>query len=148
MKRTSGIMLGIAIAGLGAGAGSAPAQPVRVVRRRRRRPRRPTARPWSPRCGGCSTENYVLPEVRPKLDAALAKGLAEGRYDVADPAVLVERINADLAAVAHDKHLGLQYDPRQAAELAAAPQGQRDDGPPTRRARSARRSSATTASSR
>lgn len=76
-------------------------------------------------------ENYVLPEVRPKLDSALARGLAEGRYDVSDPAVLTQRINADLAAVAHDKHLGLEYDPRVAAELAASPQGQRDDGPPT-----------------
>jgi hypothetical protein len=76
-------------------------------------------------------ENYVLPDVRPKLDSALAKGLAEGRYDVSDPAVMTERINADLAAVAHDKHLGVQYAPKQAAELAAAPQGQSDDGPPT-----------------
>jgi hypothetical protein len=49
--------------------------------------------------------NYVLPEVRPKLDAALAKGLAEGRYDTSDPAVLLDRVNADLTAVAHDKHL-------------------------------------------
>ena len=76
-------------------------------------------------------ENYVLAEVRPKLDAALARGLADGRYDVTDPAVLTERVNADMAAVAHDKHLGMRHDPRAAAEIAAAPQGQRDDGPPT-----------------
>lgn len=76
--------------------------------------------------------NYVLPGVRPKLDAALAKGLAAGRYDVSDPKVLVERINADLAAVAHDKHLGMHYDPAQAAELAAQPPGAgADDAPPT-----------------
>src|SRR5687767_4631782 len=75
-------------------------------------------------------ENYVLPEVRPKLDAALARGLAAGRYTVSDPAMLVERINADMAAVTPDKHLGLQYDPR-AAEAAAAGEGARrdDDGP-------------------
>src|SRR3954471_20908045 len=49
--------------------------------------------------------NYVLPDMRPKLDAALAAGLASGRYGVADPAVLAERLNADLAATGHDKHL-------------------------------------------
>jgi hypothetical protein len=74
-------------------------------------------------------ENYVLPDVRQKLDSALAKGLAEGRYDVSDPKILVERINADMAAVTPDKHLGLMHDPQQAAQLAGAPQ--QDDGPPT-----------------
>jgi hypothetical protein len=77
-------------------------------------------------------QNYVLPELRPKLDAALARGLAEGRYDVTDPSVLVERINADLAAVAHDKHLGMHFDPAEAADLAGKATGAgADDGPPT-----------------
>ena len=77
-------------------------------------------------------ENYVLPELRPKLDAALAKGLAEGRYNVANPAVLAERINADLDAVAHDKHLGMHHDAAQAAQLAARPAGAgADDAPPS-----------------
>jgi hypothetical protein len=76
--------------------------------------------------------NYVLPDVRSKLDAALAKGLAEGRYEVTDPATLAERINADLAAVTSDKHLGLQYDPTRAASLAAQPPGAgADDAPPS-----------------
>lgn len=79
--------------------------------------------------------NYVLPEVRPKLDAILAKGLAEGRYDVADPTVLLDRVNADLTAVARDKHLSLEYNPRQsaelAAELAAQPAGQAEDSGPS-----------------
>jgi hypothetical protein len=76
--------------------------------------------------------NYVLPEVRPKLDAALAKGLAAGRYDVSDPQVLAERINADMDAVAHDKHLGMHYDPRQSKELASRPAGAgADDAPPS-----------------
>ena len=66
--------------------------------------------------------------MRPKLDSALAKGLAAGRYDVSEPAVLVERVNADLAAVTPDKHLGLQYDPRSAA--AAEQAGRRDDDGP------------------
>jgi hypothetical protein len=77
-------------------------------------------------------ENYVLPDLRPKLAAALAKGLAEGRYGVSDPNVLSERINADLDAVAHDAHLGMHPDPKQAAELAARPRGAgADDAPPT-----------------
>jgi Peptidase family S41/N-terminal domain of Peptidase_S41 in eukaryotic IRBP len=79
--------------------------------------------------------NYVLPEVRPRLDAILAKGLAEGRYDVSDSSVLLDRINADLTSVARDKHLGLEYNPRQsaelAAELAAQPAGQPEDSGPT-----------------
>jgi hypothetical protein len=64
--------------------------------------------------------NYVLPEVRPRLDAILAKGLAEGRYDVSDPAVLLDRVNADLTSVARDKHLSLEYNPRESSDLAAA----------------------------
>jgi len=75
--------------------------------------------------------NYVLPDVRPKLDAILAKGLAEGRYDVSEPAILLDRLNADLTAVAHDKHLSVEYDPRQAAELAAVPAGQPEDSGPS-----------------
>lgn len=73
--------------------------------------------------------NYVLPEVRSKLDAALARGMAAGRYDVTDPEELARRINSDLASVTPDKHLGISYDPEQAAALAQRPPG--DDGPPT-----------------
>lgn len=124
MKRNSGIAL--IVAGLALAAGMAGAQPSAA----------PAA--VAPADGRAVVaalrkvlaENYVLPEVRPKLDAALAKGLAAGRYDVSDPGVLVDRVNADLAAVTPDKHLGLQYDPR-AATAAAAGQGARrdDDGP-------------------
>ena len=67
-------------------------------------------------------ENYVIKERRPALDAALAKGLAGGRYAVADPHELSKRINDDLAAIAHDKHLGISFDPRLAAELAGGRQ--------------------------
>jgi hypothetical protein len=74
--------------------------------------------------------NYVLPEMRPKLDAAFAKGLAEGRYDAADPRAFAERVNADLAATAHDKHLNFRYAPDQAARLASRPRVA-DDAPPT-----------------
>ena len=76
--------------------------------------------------------NYVLPELRPKLSAALNRGLAAGRYDVSDPSVLAERINADMSAVANDKHLGMQYDPAQQARLAASSAGSgADDAPPS-----------------
>src|SRR5215218_5669405 len=77
-------------------------------------------------------ENYVLPELRPQLTAALDKGLAAGRYDVSDTGVLAERINADLTAVAHDGHLGMHFDPKQSAQLAARPAGAgADHAPPT-----------------
>jgi hypothetical protein len=65
--------------------------------------------------------NYVLADVRPRLDAALAKGLAAGRYDVSDPSALADRINADMNAVAHDKHLGIRFAPDRQAELASRP---------------------------
>ena len=71
-------------------------------------------------------ERYVLPERRPALDAILARGLASGRYDVADPAILADRISSDLAEAGNDKHLNFQYNPWQAAMLSQAPQG----GPP------------------
>ena len=68
-------------------------------------------------------ENYVLPEMRPQLAAALDKSLAAGRYNVSDTGVLAERINEDLTAVAHDGHLGMHFDAKQAADLAARPAG-------------------------
>jgi hypothetical protein len=64
-------------------------------------------------------DRYVLPERRPALDAVLARGLASGRYAVADPVQLAERINADLDTAGHDRHLNFRYDPPQAAILAA-----------------------------
>ncbi len=77
-------------------------------------------------------EHYVLTELRPKFDAILAKGIADKRYDVAEPEELVKRINADLATVTPDKHLGVMYDPEQARQLAAAPPGAgADDAPPS-----------------
>lgn len=76
--------------------------------------------------------NYVLADVRSRLDAALVKGLATGRYYVGDPGELVDRINADMKAVAHDAHLGMRYDPAQQAQLAARPAGSgADDAPPS-----------------
>jgi hypothetical protein len=77
-------------------------------------------------------DNYVLADVRPKLDAALVQGLAAGHYNLSDPAELAERINADMQAVSPDKHLGMHYEPAQNAQLAARPAGAgADDAPPT-----------------
>jgi hypothetical protein len=99
---------------------------------RRPPPLRSTRKPWSRTCKRILDANYVLPEVRPKLSAALSQGLAAGRYNVSDPSVLAERINADMSAVAHDKHLGMHYDPAQQARLAASPAGSgADDAPPS-----------------
>ena len=72
-------------------------------------------------------ERYVLPERRPALDAIFAQGLAAGRYDTNDPAVLTERINADLDTAGHDRHLNFRLDPGQAAILAAGRQPQPDN---------------------
>lgn len=60
---------------------------------------------------------YVLPERRAVLDAALAQGLASGRYAVKDPVVFAERVNEDLEKAGRDKHLGFALDPQQAAML-------------------------------
>ena len=70
---------------------------------------------------------YVLPEMRKPLEAALAKGLASGRYAHVDPAELSNRLTADMAAVAHDKHLNIHFAPDEAQSLAAAPDAGDDD---------------------
>jgi hypothetical protein len=70
---------------------------------------------------------YVLPERRPALDSALAEGLKSGRYDVRDPALLAERINADLARVGRDHHLGFRYDPHKVAMMMARTADDRPD---------------------
>ncbi|HVQ10046.1 MAG TPA: S41 family peptidase [Allosphingosinicella sp.] len=83
-------------------------------------------------------ERYVLPERRPALDAILARGLASGRYGVADPGQLAERINADLDNAGHDRHLNFRYDPQAAAGLAArTAQGEPDQSAYERQARAA-----------
>jgi hypothetical protein len=78
-------------------------------------------------------ERYVLPER--VLDAALARSLAAGRYDVREPVQLAERINADLAAAGHDRHLNFSYNPRQAGMLAAGNRPQPDNAARERQAR-------------
>lgn len=62
-------------------------------------------------------ENYVVTDKVKAIDAMLAKGLAAGRYDVADPRQLADRINVDLMSAANDKHLSIQFDPVRASML-------------------------------
>jgi hypothetical protein len=77
-------------------------------------------------------QHYVLAEARAKFAAVLDKGISGGRYDGAQAEKLVQLINADLATVTADKHLGLMYDPKYSKELAAAlPNAGADDAPPT-----------------
>jgi hypothetical protein len=61
--------------------------------------------------------NYVLPDKKAAIDAALARGLTSGRYDVTDRQELVARVNADLAAASNDGHLNISDNPAQAARL-------------------------------
>jgi hypothetical protein len=74
-------------------------------------------------------ENYVLPEKRAAIDAALAAALAAGRYDVADPQLLATRINEDLTVAARDKHLGISFDPAEAQQVGAHQDDHSHDGP-------------------
>lgn len=71
--------------------------------------------------------DYVDAEKREPLDAALARGLASGRYANLDPMELGNRINADMAAVAHDKHLNIHFSPDEAKSLAAGAPGDESD---------------------
>lgn len=74
------------------------------------------------------TTDYVVPDMRAPLDATLRQGLDAGRYDGLDPTTLAERINADLAAVAHDAHLAIRYAPSEAAAM-PVPRADDDDAP-------------------
>lgn len=55
-------------------------------------------------------ENYVFPETAQKMEAALKKNLADGRYkDIDDPEILANRLKADLIEVSRDKHINVFY---------------------------------------
>jgi len=75
---------------------------------------------------------YVLPELRGKFAAVIDKGIASGRYAVADANLLATRLNEDLASVTSDKHLHIMVDPERSRALASAPpRAGADDAPPT-----------------
>jgi hypothetical protein len=64
--------------------------------------------------------DYVVPDMRKPLDAALARGLAAGRYANVDPMELSNRLTGDMGAVAHDKHLYIHFSPEEAKSLATS----------------------------
>jgi hypothetical protein len=53
---------------------------------------------------------YVFPETAKKMEDALKKNLAEGRYkSIDDPEILAQRLKEDMIAVSHDKHINIIY---------------------------------------
>ncbi|QIK77951.1 hypothetical protein G7077_02510 [Sphingomonas piscis] len=73
--------------------------------------------------------NYVLADKVPLVTAALDKGIAEGRYQGLEGGTLAERLNQDLAAAAHDKHLSISFDPVHAAMLKGPMSDEITEGP-------------------
>lgn len=58
------------------------------------------------------TERYVFPDKVPMIAKALRASLASGKYNTkTDPEAFVAAVNADIAAVANDKHLNLFWSP-------------------------------------
>src|SRR5688572_27205007 len=50
-------------------------------------------------------EQYVFPEMRPRIAERLKAAESSGRYGTDDPRVFAERVTEDLVEVSHDKHL-------------------------------------------
>jgi hypothetical protein len=71
-------------------------------------------------------EQYVFPEMRPRIVERLKASQRDGRYAVEDPVTFAERVTSDLREVSHDKHLSLVVDPVGYAAALAGEDG--DDG--------------------
>lgn len=69
-------------------------------------------------------EQYVFPEMRPRISEGLKAAERNGRYATDDPVVFAERVTEDLIQIGQDKHLGLSVDP---AGYAVATSGGDDD---------------------
>ncbi len=54
-------------------------------------------------------DRYVFPEVGEQAAAKLEAALAAGAYDTLDHAAFAARLQADVAAIAHDKHLNIGW---------------------------------------
>ena len=54
-------------------------------------------------------ERYVFPEVGAQAAARIGAALAAGEYDGLDHAAFAARLNSDVAAIAHDKHLNVGW---------------------------------------
>jgi hypothetical protein len=64
------------------------------------------------------SSTYLLAEKRASLAAMLRAKEAAGAYDMADPAVLADRLRVDLRNETHDKHMGMIYAPDEYMALA------------------------------
>ena len=73
--------------------------------------------------------NYVLADKIPLITAALDEGIASRRYAGLTGRALADRLNQVLAAAAHDKHLGLQFDPARAAMMNGPMGDEVNEGP-------------------
>lgn len=71
-------------------------------------------------------KDYVFPDKRAAIVAAVKKHEEEGRYDIANPAEFAQMLSDDLVAAANDKHMWFRFDPaeynaRTAPKAANAP---------------------------
>ncbi len=58
-------------------------------------------------------ENYVFPDTAKKMEEAIRARLKAGEYDsINNGDAFAEKLTADLRAVSHDKHLGVNFSPR------------------------------------
>ena len=76
-------------------------------------------------------ENYAFPDVATEMAARVRESLMNGHYDaVTTPSVLCRTLTSDLREISADLHLGMFYNPDEAAEILAC-QGKRstDDEP-------------------
>jgi hypothetical protein len=71
-------------------------------------------------------EQYVFPEMRPRIVERLKAAQRSGRYSVDDSAIFAERVTEDLREVSRDKHLSLNVDP--VGYAAALANASSDDG--------------------
>jgi hypothetical protein len=61
-------------------------------------------------------DNYVFPDTAVRMSARLRENLRKGVYNkITDPVAFSDRLNSDLRAVYHDRHMLVQYIPSQSA---------------------------------
>lgn len=74
-------------------------------------------------------ENYVLGDKVAVISAALDAGIASGRYAGLSGGALADQLNQDLTAVAHDKHLAINFDPARASMMNGPMGDEVNEGP-------------------
>ena len=73
--------------------------------------------------------NYVLTPKIPAITKTIKAGLASGRYASLEGRALADRLNEDLTAAAHDKHLAIQFDPARASMISGPMGDEINEGP-------------------